>query len=335
MKILLTGGLGFIGSHTTYVLNTLDYDVVIIDNLSNSNLYVYEKLQTLCPNPERISFYEGDVTDKIFLDRTFSKEKPEAVIHFASRKAVKESIEQPLLYYRENLNGLITLLDVMERHDCNRILFSSSATVYGSGESPLKEDAPIGSGITNPYGQTKYFQECILQDYVKTRTNMNVILLRYFNPVGSHPSGLLGEDPKGIPNNLFPFIMRVASREYDELQIFGNDYPTRDGFCVRDFIHVMDLAEGHVASLKQTEPGCHIYNLGTGEGVSVMEMVETFKKVNNIEIPYQIKDRRPGDASETYSDASKAKTELGWETKRSLEDICRDGYRFAMNSSML
>lgn len=335
MKILLTGGLGFIGSHTTYVLNTLDYEVVIIDNLSNSNLYVYEKLQTLCPNPERISFYEGDVTDKTFLDRTFSKEKPEAVIHFASRKAVKESIEQPLLYYRENLNGLITLLDVMERHDCNRILFSSSATVYGSGEPPLKEDAPIGSGITNPYGQTKYFQECILQDYVKTRTNMNVILLRYFNPVGSHPSGLLGEDPKGIPNNLFPFIMRVASREYDELQIFGNDYPTRDGFCVRDFIHVMDLAEGHVASLKQTEPGCHIYNLGTGEGVSVMEMVETFEKVNNIEIPYQIKDRRPGDASETYSDASKAMMELGWQTKRSLEDICRDGYRFAMNSSML
>lgn len=332
MKILLTGGLGFIGSHTTYVLNTLDYEVVIVDNLSNSNLYVYERLQGLCPHPKRIAFYEGDVTDKSFLHEVFSKEKPESVIHFASRKAVKESIEHPLLYYRENLNGLLTLLDVMETHQCNRILFSSSATVYGTGPSPLKEDAPVGSGITNPYGQTKYFQECILQDYAKTRPEMNLILLRYFNPVGSHPSGLLGEDPKGIPNNLFPFIMRVASREYEELQIFGHDYSTRDGFCVRDFIHVMDLAEGHVASLKQTKTGCHIYNLGTGEGVSVMEMVNTFEKVNDVKIPYQIKDRRPGDAAETYSDASKAKAELGWETKRSLEDICRDGYRFAMNS---
>ena len=335
MKILLTGGLGFIGSHTTYVLNTLGYEVIIVDNLSNSNLYVYERLRGLCLNPDIITFYEGDVTNKTFLEEIFSKEKPEAVIHFASRKSVKESIEQPLLYYRENLNGLITLLDVMERHDCNRILFSSSATVYGTGESPLKEDAHVGSGITNPYGQTKYFQECILQDYAKTRPEMNVIILRYFNPVGSHPSGLLGEDPKGIPTNLFPFIMRVASGEYDELQIFGNDYLTRDGFCVRDFIHVMDLAEGHVASLKKTELGCHIYNLGTGEGISVMEMVNTFEKVNNVDIPYQIKDRRPGDAEETYSDASKAKAELGWETKRSLEDICRDGYRFVMNSSML
>jgi UDP-glucose 4-epimerase len=330
MKILLTGGLGFIGSHTAYVLNTCNYKVVIVDNLSTSNIKVFNTLQTLCPNPDSLVFYEGNVMDEVFMENVFQKETPEAVIHFASLKAVNESIAKPLMYYRQNINGLITLLTIMEKYQCNRIVFSSSATVYGKQTSPIKEDCQVGVGITNPYGQTKYFQECILQDCAKINPKINVLILRYFNPAGAHPSGLIGEDPKGIPNNLFPFVMRVASREYPKLQIFGNDYNTPDGTCVRDFIHVMDLAEGHVAALKQELPGCHVYNLGTGRGCSVMELVNTFEKVNNMQIPYQFQDRREGDIEEVYSDASKAKLELGWETKRTIEDICRDGCLFAM-----
>lgn len=330
MKILLTGGLGFIGSHTAYVLNTCNHNVVIVDNLSTSNIKVFNTLQTLCPNPDSLVFYEGNVMDEAFMENVFQKERPEAVIHFASLKAVNESIAQPLMYYRQNINGLITLLTIMEKYQCNRIVFSSSATVYGKQMSPIKEDFQVGVGITNPYGQTKYFQECILQDCAKINPKLNVLILRYFNPAGAHPSGLIGEDPKGIPNNLFPFVMRVASREYPRLQIFGNDYNTPDGTCIRDFIHVMDLAEGHVAALKQELPGSHIYNLGTGRGCSVMELVNTFEKVNNMQIPYQFQNRREGDLEEVYSDASKAKLELGWETKRTIEDICRDGCRFAM-----
>ena len=331
MKILLTGGLGFIGSHTAYVLNTCNHSVVIVDNLSTSNIKVFGTLQTLCPNPDSLVFYEGNVMDEVFMENVFQKEAPEAVIHFASLKAVNESIVQPLMYYRQNINGLITLLTIMEKYQCNRIVFSSSATVYGKQTSPIKEDFQVGVGITNPYGQTKYFQECILQDCAKINPKLNVLILRYFNPAGAHPSGLIGEDPKGIPNNLFPFVMRVASREYSKLQIFGNDYNTPDGTCIRDFIHVMDLAEGHVAALKQEVPGCHVYNLGTGRGCSVMELVNTFEKVNNMQIPHQFQKRRDGDIEEVYSDASKAKLELGWETKRTIEDICRDGCRFAMN----
>ena len=330
MKILLTGGLGFIGSHTAYVLNTCNHNVVIVDNLSTPNIKVFSTLQTLCPNPDSLVFYEGNVMDETFMENVFQKERPEAVIHFASLKAVNESIAQPLMYYRQNINGLITLLTIMEKYQCNRIVFSSSATVYGKQMSPIKEDFQVGVGITNPYGQTKYFQECILQDCAKINPKINILILRYFNPAGAHPSGLIGEDPKGIPNNLFPFVMRVASREYPKLQIFGNDYNTPDGTCIRDFIHVMDLAEGHVAALKQEQPGCHVYNLGTGRGCSVMELVNTFEKVNNMQIPYQFQNRREGDLEEVYSDASKAKLELGWETKRTIEDICRDGYRFAM-----
>jgi len=335
MKILLTGGLGFIGSHTAYVLNTCNYKVVIVDNLSTSSIKVFNTLQTLCPNPDSLVFYEGNVMDEAFMENVFQKEAPEAVIHFASLKAVNESIALPLMYYRQNINGLITLLTIMEKYQCNRIVFSSSATVYGKQTSPIKEDFQVGVGITNPYGQTKYFQECILQDCAKINPKLNVLILRYFNPAGAHPSGLIGEDPKGIPNNLFPFVMRVASREYPKLQIFGNDYNTPDGTCIRDFIHVMDLAEGHVAALKQELPGCHVYNLGTGKGCSVMELINTFEKVNNMQIPYQFQKRREGDIEEVYSDASKANLELGWETKRTIEDICRDGYRFAMRTYSL
>jgi UDP-glucose 4-epimerase len=269
--------------------------------------------------------------DERFMENVFQKEMPEAVIHFASLKAVNESISQPLMYYRQNINGLLTLLTTMEKYHCHRIVFSSSATVYGKQTSPIKEDFQVGVGITNPYGQTKYFQECILQDCAKINPKLNVLILRYFNPAGAHPSGLIGEDPQGIPNNLFPFVMRVASRKYPMLQIFGNNYNTGDGTCIRDFIHVMDLAEGHVAALKQDAPGSHIYNLGTGKGCSVMELVNTFEKVNNMQIPYQIQKRREGDLEEVYSDASKAKLELGWETTRTIEDICRDGYQFVMN----
>lgn len=333
MKILLTGGLGFIGSHTAYVLNTCGHEVVIVDNLSNSRAKVFGTLQQLCPNPRSLTFYEGNVSDDDFMETVFQQEAPEIVFHFASLKAVNESIEHPIMYYRQNINGLLTVLNVMEKHHCNRIVFSSSSTVYGKNQiSPFKEDFQIGTGITNPYGQTKYFQECILQDYVKINHKINVLILRYFNPVGAHPSGLLGEDPKGIPNNLFPFIMRVASRDYQKLHIFGDDYNTRDGTCVRDFIHVMDLAEGHVAALKMDLPGCHAYNLGTGTGCSVMELVNTFEKVNNVQIPYQFENRREGDIEEVYSDVTKAKLELGWETKRTLDDICRDGYRFVLNT---
>jgi len=331
MKILLTGGLGFIGSHTAYVLNTCNHKVIIVDNLSTSSIKVFNTLQTLCPNPESLVFYEGNVMDERFMENVFQKEMPEAVIHFASLKAVNESISQPLMYYRQNINGLLTLLTTMEKYHCHRIVFSSSATVYGKQTSPIKEDFQVGVGITNPYGQTKYFQECILQDCAKINPKLNVLILRYFNPAGAHPSGLIGEDPQGIPNNLFPFVMRVASRKYPMLQIFGNNYNTGDGTCIRDFIHVMDLAEGHVAALKQDAPGSHIYNLGTGKGCSVMELVNTFEKVNNMQIPYQIQKRREGDLEEVYSDASKAKLELGWETTRTIEDICRDGYQFVMN----
>ena len=335
MKIILTGGLGFIGSHTAYVLNAYNYNVIIADNLSNSDIEVYHILKKMCKNPKRLSLHIGDITQLEFVAALFRMNKPDAVIHFASLKTVNESIEQPIMYYRQNINGLLTLLTVMEKYDCNRIVFSSSSTVYGNNQPPFKEDLQVGLGITNPYGETKYFQECILQDHAKTNNKMNILILRYFNPVGAHSSGLLGENPTGTPGNLFPYIMQVASGKYPVLQIFGDDYNTPDGTCIRDFIHVMDVAEGHAYAMEQEKPGCHIYNLGMGKGCSVMELVKTFEKVNNVKIPYQIKDRRKGDLEEVYSDISKAKSELGWETKRTMEDICKDGYRFAMNSTLL
>ena len=333
-RVLLTGGLGFIGSHTALALNEKHYETVIVDNLSNSKKEVYNKIQTLCQEPDLLQFYEGDVTNKPFLNRVFQEEKPDAVIHFASLKSVKDSIEDPYSYYYQNLNGLLSILETMKTHNCNRIVFSSSATVYGeSQKAPLYESMQIGQHITNPYGQTKYFQEVILQDYSKANPQLNVLLLRYFNPVGAHESGLLGEDPNGIPSNLFPFVMRVASGQYEELQIFGNDYDTKDGTCIRDFIHVMDLAEGHVASLKQDKPGCHVYNLGTGQGTTVLELVEAFEKTNKVVIPRNFQPRRCGDVDIVYSDASKAKEELQWTTKRSLETICKDGYHFVTRQS--
>jgi UDP-glucose 4-epimerase len=330
MKILLTGGLGFIGSHCSVVLNQEGHETIIIDNFENAKYNVLSKIKQLCTFPRNVSFYQGDVSDHSFLTNIFEKECPEVVIHLASLKSVNQSIDNPLLYYKKNLTGLLNVLQVMQEQNCHRIIFSSSSTVYGNNNtSPLDETMVTGLNITNPYGQTKYMQECILQDYAKANPKMNIILLRYFNPVGAHPSGLIGENPNGIPNNLFPYILKVANKEYPELKIFGKDYNTEDGTCVRDFIHVMDLAHGHVASFKQTEPGCHIYNLGTGKGTSVWELVKTFETTNSVNIPYVFEDRRKGDIESVYCDVSKAKEELDWETKRTIEDICKDGYAFA------
>lgn len=331
MHILLTGGLGFIGSHVAVLLGNSEHDVTIIDNLSNSSMKVYDNILKLVKYPEHFDFVKGDVTNKKDLESIFKLKKIDGIIHFASLKSVGESIEQPLVYYSQNLNGTLCLLEMMKKYNCRKIIFSSSATVYGTQEPPLLETHQTGVGLTNPYGQTKYFQEQILQDFSKVHPDFEITLLRYFNPVGAHSSGLIGEDPSGIPNNLFPFVLRVASRQYKELSIFGDNYNTHDGTCVRDFIHVMDLAHGHISAINHSKKGTNIYNLGTGKGVSVMELVKTFEKVNGISIPYKIAERRPGDIESVYSDATKAKKHLQWETTCTIEDICRDGYNFIIS----
>ena len=332
MHILVTGGLGFIGSHVAVSLGNTDHKVTIIDNLYNSTLSVYDNILKLAEHPENFDLVEGDVTVKTDLEKIFQSKHIDGIIHFASLKSVGESIEHPLTYYSQNLNGTLCLLEMMKKYDCKKFIFSSSATVYGTQEPPLLETHQTGAGLTNPYGQTKYFQEQILQDFSKVNPDFEITLLRYFNPVGAHPSGLIGEDPNGIPNNLFPFVLRVASRQYNELSIFGDDYNTPDGTCVRDFIHVMDLARGHIAAISHSKIGTNIYNLGTGKGVSVMELVKTFEKVNGITIPYKITERRPGDIESVYSDAEKAKKRLHWETTCTIEDVCNDGYNFIISN---
>lgn len=331
MHILLTGGLGFIGSHVAVLLGNTENEVTIIDNLSNSSMKVYYNILKLVKFPEHFHFVNGDVTNQKDLEPIFQSRNIDGIIHFASLKSVGESIEQPLVYYSQNLNGTLCLLEMMKKYNCKKFIFSSSATVYGTQEPPLLETHQTGVGLTNPYGQTKYFQEQILQDFSKVHPDFEITLLRYFNPVGAHPSGLIGEDPNGIPNNLFPFVLRVASRQYKELSIFGDDYNTPDGTCVRDFIHVMDLARGHISAIDHSKKGTNIYNLGTGKGVSVMELVKTFEKVNGIRVPYKISKRRPGDIESVYSDAKKAKDCLQWETTCTIEDICKDGYHFIIS----
>ncbi len=327
MNILITGGAGYIGSHTCVELLEAGHDIVIVDNFSNSNFKVLDNIKTI--TSKEFKFYEGDVKDKALLEKIFKENKIDAVIHFAAYKAVGESVAKPLMYYRNNLDTTITLLEVMKKFNCHNFVFSSSATVYGSPKSlPIKEDFPLST--TNPYGTTKLMNEQILSDVSQADPDFSVIILRYFNPIGAHRSGLLGEDPNGIPNNLMPYIVRVATKELPSLNIFGNDYDTKDGTGVRDYIHVVDLAKGHLKAIEKaaTSKGVKYYNLGTGTGYSVLELVKTFEKVNNIKVPYKIAPRRAGDIASCYADPTKAYQELGFKTELTIEDMCRDSYNY-------
>ena len=334
--IIVTGGAGFIGSHTCVELSE-KYEIVIIDNLCNSNKNVLDKINQL--TNQDIIFYEEDLLKSDKLDRIFEKHKPKAVIHFAGLKAVGESIKKPICYYQNNLISTLNLLAAMKKHECYNLIFSSSATVYGSQISPLKEDMIIGNDVTNPYGQTKFMIEVILKDLCKSDSSWNIISLRYFNPVGAHESGLIGENPNDIPNNLMPFILKVGvnnntehylGSQFDKLNIFGNDYLTKDGTCERDFIHVIDLAKGHLAALDKISGlnGYNIFNLGTGKSTSVLHMVETFKQVNKVDIPYEFSPRREGDIEVCFCDPYYTETNLDWKTEKTLDDMCRDAWKF-------
>ena len=327
MAVLLTGGAGYIGSHTAVELMNAGYRVVIADDLSNASEKVIGRIEKL--GGGSVAFYRIDVCDKQALSRVFDENEIDAVIHFAGKKAVGESVEKPLLYYRNNLDATITLLEVMAEKGVKKLIFSSSATVYGIPEvSPVDESAP--RWCTNPYGWTKYMSEQIMRDACVADGALSVVLLRYFNPIGAHESGMIGEDPEGIPNNLMPYISQVAIGRRPELGVFGNDYPTPDGTGVRDYIHVVDLAKGHIAALAYAEKhaGCEAVNLGTGVGYSVLDIVKAFERVNGIKIPYSIKGRRAGDAAMIYADPSLAEKMLGWHAEKGLEDMCRDTWRW-------
>lgn len=330
-NILVTGGMGFIGSHTVVELIQKGYSPVVIDNLSNSNEEALNRIEKI--TGVRPAFYLGDVRDKEILDKIFEENQIDAVIHFAGLKAVGESCRLPVKYYDNNLNSTITLIEAMERHAVKTIVFSSSATVYGEPERlPLDETCKTG-GTSNPYGTTKYFLERILEDVYRADPSWNVILLRYFNPVGAHPSGLIGEDPKGIPNNLMPFVAQVASGKLQKINVFGNDYDTPDGTGVRDYIHVVDLALGHICAIEKCrESGVHVYNLGTGHGYSVLDMIHAFEKACGKTLPYEICERRSGDLASTYACSDKAERELGWKAKYNLEDMCRDQWNWQKNN---
>ncbi len=328
MEILVTGATGFIGSHTCVELINSGYDIVGIDNFVNSKPEALDNIEKI--TGKRIAFYEGDVCDEKLLRKIMTEHKITAAIHFAGLKAVGESVEKPLMYYQNNLLSTIILAKVMNEFGCKKIIFSSSATVYGNPHAvPITENFPVGE-ITNPYGATKLMCEDILKDLQHAEPDWGVCLLRYFNPIGAHESGLIGEEPNGIPNNLMPYIVKVASKQLPQLSVFGNDYPTYDGTGVRDYLHVVDLAKGHVCALKKLlgETGVLIYNLGTGKGSSVLDLVETFKKVNNIEVPYVIAPRRAGDIPECYANADKAFKELGWRAEKNVEDMCRDSWNY-------
>lgn len=333
MKILLTGGAGFIGSHTIVELDNAGYEVVVVDNFVNSKKESLERVAQIIG--KQVPYYKADIRDREALEVVFSEHQFDAVIHFAGLKAVGESVAKPLEYYENNMSGTFVLLDVMRKHGCKNIIFSSSATVYGDPAIiPITEECPKGQ-CTNPYGQTKSMLEEVLKDVQRADTEWNVVLLRYFNPIGAHASGLIGENPNGIPNNLMPYITQTAIGIRKELGVFGNDYDTPDGTGVRDYIHVVDLALGHVAALKAIERKCGlaVYNLGTGHGYSVLDVVKAFEKANGLHVPYKIMPRRPGDIATCYCDPSKAKQELGWEAKYGIEDMCRDSWRFQCNVS--
>lgn len=332
MNILLTGGAGYIGSHTIIELDKAGHSVVVVDNLVNSNLESLRRVSKIIGR--EIPFYKVDVRDKEALTKVFDENIFDAVIHFAGLKAVGESVSIPLEYYHNNMTGTFILLNVMRQHQCKNIIFSSSATVYGDPAIiPITEDCPKGH-CTNPYGQTKSMLEEVLKDVQKADPEWNVVLLRYFNPIGAHQSGIIGENPNGIPNNLMPYITQTAVGLRNELRIFGNDYDTPDGTGVRDYIHVCDLASGHVAALQAIDRKCglKIYNLGTGNGYSVLDVVNAFIKVNGVCVPYVIKPRRPGDIATCYCNPSKAKKELGWEAQYGIEDMCRDSWNWQKNN---
>lgn len=325
--ILVTGGTGFIGSHTVLELLKENYNVVVIDNLSNSKTTSLERVKQI--TGKEADFHKVDLLDREGLNRLFKEYSFKSVIHFAGLKAVGESVEKPLHYYKNNISGTVNLCEIMSEHNVKNIVFSSSATVYGDPETnPIPEDASVTA--VNPYGQSKLTIEYILKDLYRSDKNWNIALLRYFNPVGAHESGLIGEDPNGIPNNLMPFVTQVAVGKLEKLSVFGGDYDTHDGTGVRDYIHVVDLAVGHLKALEklQTNPGIVTYNLGTGCGSSVLDVIKAFEKANNIKIPYQITDRRPGDAAVCYADPSKAERELNWKADRDLEAMCRDAWNW-------
>ena len=328
MAVLVTGGAGYIGSHTCVELMNAGIDVVIVDNFYNCKKSSIDRIKALVGRD--FPYYECDIRDREGLDEIFKKEKIDSVIHFAGLKAVGESVQKPLEYFDNNITGTLVLLDVMRKNGCKKIVFSSSATVYGTKNiSPLTEDMEIG-GVTNPYGRTKYMIECILQDLYVSDKDWSICLLRYFNPIGAHKSGTMGEAPNGIPNNLMPYITQVAIGKRDHLSVFGNDYDTPDGTCVRDSIHVVDLALGHVKAVQNVEgeKGIFIYNLGTGKGYSVLDVVNAFKKASGVDIKYEIVGRRAGDLATCYSDPSKAYKELGWKAERDIEEMCEDSWRW-------
>ncbi len=332
MAILVTGGAGYIGSHTVVELQNEGYEVVVIDNLVNSSKESIKRVEAI--TGKSVKFYEGDISDAKLLDKIFKEETIDSCIHFAGLKAVGESISKPLEYYSNNISGSLVLFDAMRRNHVKNIIFSSSATVYGDPAFvPITEDCPLGE-ITNPYGQTKAMLEQILTDIYKSDNTWNVILLRYFNPIGAHSSGTIGENPNGIPNNLMPYITQVAVGKLEKLGVFGNDYNTSDGTCIRDYIHVVDLAQGHVKSVAKLRenPGLKIYNLGTGKGSSVLDVVHTFIEASGVDIPYVIKPRRTGDVPVNYCDATKAKEELNWTAKKNLFDMCADSWRWQKNN---
>lgn len=327
MLTLVTGGAGYIGSHTCLELLKSGWDVAVLDNLCNSSRRALERVEKLAG--KNLRFYEGDMRDAACLDRVFSENRVDAVVHFAGLKAVGESVAQPLRYFENNVTGTLTLLEAMKKHGVRRIVFSSSATVYGTTQvMPLKEDFPLS--VTSPYGRTKLMIEDILRDLSAADPSVSVVLLRYFNPIGAHESGEIGESPVGIPNNLMPYITQVAVGKRRELHVFGNDYPTPDGTCVRDYIHVVDLARGHLRALEKAMSfqGIEAYNLGTGRGLSVLGLIKAFEEANHIKIPFTITPRRPGDVAVCYADVSKAGRELHWKAERTVQEMCADSWRW-------
>lgn len=331
MKILVTGGLGYIGSHTCVELLDEGYEIIVVDNLSNSKIEVVDKIKRI--TNKIFKFYEGDLRDKKLLEKIFKENKIEAVIHFAGLKAVGESVEKPLEYYQNNIVSTLTLCEIMRDYNVKKLVFSSSATVYGKQEVlPIKENASLTT--TNPYGSTKLFIEYILDDLSKSDNEWSIIKLRYFNPVGAHESGIIGENPNGIPNNLMPYISKVAIGELPYLNVYGGDYDTKDGTGVRDYIHVVDLAKGHLKSIEyiKNNNGCIAINLGTGEGFSVLDIVEAYKTTNRVDIPYKITERRPGDIPECYADSTKALKLLNWKAKLKLEDMVKSAHNYIINN---